>query len=370
MKWLSHARSTGLSQTESQWHDVFRLFLLIQVVFGHMAAIALPSVPQLAIDVVQNWPSLLFRLTWRFGSQAAFLFVFLSGFMVAGPLLESIRQGRVPLARNYFSKRLQRIVPISIGAVLITALLDTASLMSPGAEALYRSSQAYDMVEEFNWTNFIGNLLFLQPLVVDSFGSNGPLWTLGYIVQYYIVGWLLCRIYVTSRSLALIILALSLVLMAAVRVEWTVLFISWLTGGLARHIHVSKCLCLPFLLVGALLFILSNLANTTVSAASSIVIGFLLTLAVRHLPALTRLARGNWLRRLSNDSYAVYAFHYPVLMAVFSCIFSGSAGPNLRFFLYVVVSILMTILATIFLKTLAHTISLECGKLDRKRQSR
>ncbi len=348
-----------LGLAESQWHDMLRLFLLLQVVFGHMGAVALPSAHQLATDVAQHWPSITFRLIWRFGPQAAFLFVFLSGFMVAGPLLTSTREGKAPSARAYFSKRLHRIVPISVCAVLLTALLDIVSRFSPGACVFYYNGYAYDMVAAFNWTNFIGNLLFLQPVLVDSFGSNGPLWTLGYIVQYYILGWILSKIYVSSRLLALIMLVLCLGLMANARAEWAVLFLSWLSGGVARHTHVSKRLFVPFLLLGCLLFVVSNIMDALASAASSIAIGFLLTMALRHLPAVRRLDMGGGLRRLSNESYAIYAVHHPVLMSIYAVVFLGAAGPNLRFFLYVAVSLVLTMVATITLNGLVGLMTIK-----------
>ena len=361
MKELAPPGQLKLIPAESQWHDILRLFLLLQVVFGHMAAIALPNVSQLSSEFAENWPSIAFRLIWRFGAQAAFLFVFLSGFMVAGPLLASTRVGQVPCARTFFAKRLLRIVPVSVGAVLLTALLDTMSRLSPGAEALYRNSYAYDMVAAFSWTNFIGNVLFLQPVGVDSFGSNAPLWTLGYIVQYYILGWLLCKIYVSSRLLALIGMILFFVLMAYVHAEWAVLFIAWLSGGIARHSHVPKRLVVPFFLLGCVLFVMSNLAGALVAAASSVAIGFLLTMVIRHLPAVHHLPSGGWLRRLSNDSYAIYAVHHPVLISIYAVVFLGAAGPNFRFFLYVAVSLVMAMLTTLTLKGLVNLMHLKLG---------
>lgn len=346
MKTMTQSCLKHLSQEESQWQDLMRIFLLIQVILGHMSAIALPSFSQLASDPTQNWLAIIFRLFFRFGAEAAFLFVFLSGFMVAGPLFACTRVGQVPSASNFFSKRLLRIFPISLGALILTVLLDSVSLLTPGGVEIYRTSYAYDMVEAFNWTNLIGNLLFLQPILVDSFGSNGPLWTLGYIFQYYILGWLFCKTFVTSKNIALILLVFLVTFMAAVRAEWAILFISWLSGGIARNVYVSKRQVVPFLLIGFLLFIVSNRVGTLISACISIVIGFFLTMSLRHLPVIRCLNKGSILRRVSNESYAIYAVHHPALMLIYAVGFLGSINTSLRFFLYVSVSLVFAVIVT------------------------
>lgn len=305
-----------------------------------MAALALPDLSYLTSDLLQTWPEAFFRLAWRFGPQAAFLFVFLSGFMVAGPLFDDLQAGRVMAAHEFFSKRMRRIAPVAICAVLLTAVIDALSHTAPGAEELYRHSYFYDMISAFNITSFLGNLLFLQPIAVESFGSNGPLWTLGYIVQYYVLGWVFCWAFNRFGSVALLGLFIALLLMSLVRAEWAILFIAWLTGGVTRRLdlRLSPRLSLLCLVAATAIFVLSNLAPPLAAAAASIPIGMLLTggaLPFFHLPSLFTPA---WLRGLSNNSYTLYAIHHPVLMSVYAVGFEGRAGMGLSFALYVLVA--------------------------------
>jgi peptidoglycan/LPS O-acetylase OafA/YrhL len=324
-----------------------------------MAAIGLPSFAHLTADLGEDWPYVVYRFTWRFGSQAAFLFVFLSGFMVAGPLMAKLKTEAMPTARVFFTKRLRRIVPIAFGAVLFTALLDALSRTVFNAERLYQGSYAYDMIEATSWTNLVGNLLFLQPVFVDAFGSNGPLWTLGYIVQYYAIGWAFCKFYSKNKILGLIALIFALTAMALASAEWAVLLVSWLGGGLARQISTPKLLRVPFMLLGAAIFVASNLASPLLSAALSIPVGFLVTQAIMHGPAVPRLATNTWLRKVSNDSYVIYAVHHPVLMSVWVVLFGGAVGSNPRFLLYVAASGVAVLAASVILTKLVNRLVAE-----------
>ena len=327
-----------LSQGESQWHDFLRLLLLAQVVFGHMAAIALPNIPELSADMAKNWPYIAFRMIWRFGSQSAFLFVFLSGFMVAGPMMADALHGKMQSLREFSSRRLLRIAPVAVVAVFLTAVLDTVAHNVPGAVLFYEKGYAYDMAAAFNWPNFFGNLLFLQPVAVDSFGSNGPLWTLGYIVQYYLLGWLLCRFFQANRWLSFALLACALGTMWRVKPEWALLFVTWWVGGISRAASPGNRWS-GWLLVPAFgLFVLSNLLAPLASAGLGIVVGVLFAMSFKSLPEFAHSVGLNSIRKISNNSYAVYAIHHPILMLVYSCMFVGAVHADARFFLYVLVA--------------------------------
>ena len=332
---LIYDSQSKLSEAESQWHDLLRIFLLMQVVFGHISGIALPTIPELWIDSEHNWPLIFFRIIWRFGAQAAYLFIFLSGFMVAGPLLANISKRQKFTAQEFFSRRLRRIFPIAAVAVFLTALLDTLARAFPGAEEFYHRSYAYDMFAAFNWVNFVGNLLFLQPIAVDSFGSNGPLWTLGYIVQYYVIGWILFSILKRNQLFAITSLLLTLTIMSAIDIEWSLLFLAWVAGGISRHLFIPKRLTSAFLLSGIIFLISSNIFH---SIALIIPSGFFLTVALHNSSAVPSILSGSWLRKISNDSYTIYATHHPVLMCIYAIVFSGAASTNLLFSLYFVIA--------------------------------
>lgn len=70
-----------LGKHESLYHDLLRIMLIFQVIVGHVAAVTLPQMPVLLAEPVGNATEITLKLLTRYGPQAAYLFVFLSGYM-------------------------------------------------------------------------------------------------------------------------------------------------------------------------------------------------------------------------------------------------------------------------------------------------
>lgn len=336
-----------LGGNESAWHDFIRCVLIAQVVMGHLAGIALVPVPELIAQ--DRFLDAIFRLSFRFGGQSAFLFVFLSGVMVGGGLIAALRDGSLPSASAFFSKRMNRILAISVLAILATAALDILAVHVFGKEGVYRHGSVYDMVAALTWPNFFGNLLFLQPVVTPAFGSNGPLWTLGYIVQFYVVAWIIARLWLLSRIAAIVLLLTVLIAMGLAKPEWSVLFIGWLVGGFARFLTPGRRMA-PFALGGGVaIFVASNLAPSLGSAMLSVPVGILLVFWVKSTSWSLPEGWGRRLRCLSNEIYAIYAVHYPVAMFIFALAIGAPATNSGTFFLYVLGALVAVTAASVLI---------------------
>lgn len=320
-----------LGKTESQGHDVLRLILVMQVVLGHAAMIALPDMGHLRQATSGMWPEILYRLLTRFGPQAAYLFVFLSGVMVAGNLFAGLRDsGTVPSFLSFMGRRSKRLVPVTLLSILLTALLDWFACGPLGLHEVYRNGLQSDLTQNYTPVDFLGSSLFLQPIFVDAFGSNGPLWTLGYIFQFYVLGWGLCRILQISRTGGSVALLLGVASMGFVRPEWAILFVGWLIGGMMRLVPFNWP-ALPPLLAATLLMILSNLLPALVSATLSCVVGGLFVAGLRGLHRPLGAFSASFLRQISNDSFVLYAVHFPVMMFVFAVFFGGIQLTGVQF---------------------------------------
>lgn len=328
-----------LGTEESVWHDLVRCLLIVQIVLGHLAAIALLSVPDLVSQGAGRTPEIAFRLVVRFGGQAAYLFVLLSGVMVGGGLIASIRDGSIPTAATFFRKRMSRILPISVLAVLLTGALDLLATGPLDKAEIYRHAYAYDMVAALNWPNFFGNLFFLQPVVTAAFGSNGPLWTLGYIVQFYVVGWVLARVWLKSPLIAAMMLLAVLACMATIKPEWSVLFVGWIVGALARFLPPMPKAAVGVLVFAVAIFIGSNVVPPLISAALSILVGVLIVLWVKSTSLNLPTKWSGGLRIISNETYAVYAVHHPTAMFIFALLLGEPASSTASFATYLVVAL-------------------------------
>ncbi|MCI4679536.1 acyltransferase family protein [Rhodoblastus acidophilus] len=324
-----------ISSAASTWLDALRAFLVAQVVLGHLAAIALPTLPELA-----GWSpfavcAVAFRLTTRFGPQAAYLFVFLSGFLVGGALLRDRLDGRRLNFRSFAARRMTKIMPVLAGALVLSAVLDlTGAFLLHGAD-LYRR-QNYDYFAAITPVRFLGNLLSLQPTLVGVFGSNGPLWTLGYIVQFYFAGFAAIR-WLSRRNAAPF--AFALLLAAWLRPEWLCLFLIWTLGAAARVSPNRPASLASALVLGAALIVLANRLPVLPSILTCGFAGiFLVTAAQGAKQGLAGGAR-RATQGLASLSFEVYAVHYPIAFFIFASLVKTKAQASGLFLAFLVLTI-------------------------------
>ena len=315
----------------SIWLDGLRVFLLLEVVAGHMAAIALPEIPQLK----QPWDAfavfvILYRFVARFGLQSAFLFIFLSGYFIGGPLLAQALQRKLTSARHFATSRFIRIYPTLAMGLFSGATLDVLGVYYFHEETLYQSQKAYDYLSTMNGQTFLGDLLSLQPTFMGMFGSNGPLWTMGYIVQFYIFGYSACRT-IQSRS-RLLAACLGVIFIAAMmlRPEWAALFACWTVGAFSR-IYPMKSFRKWGLPAAVLLFILANRTPPLPSIALTILSGVLVVPWLRDFAPHPGALLEKGIAPLAKLSFDAYASHYPVMFFIFAVTFAGRVRSGLEF---------------------------------------
>lgn len=327
--------------------------MISQVVLGHVAAISLPPVSLILVEAgVDKWPFVATRVAFRFGAQAAYLFVFLSGFMVAGDLLVSGSQKQPRPFAEFFRNRVKRLAAVVFAGLAITLVLDYCAGSVFGASRFYRHSYSYDMVATFDFPSLLGNIAFLEPTFFPSFGSNGPLWTLGYIVQFYLAGWIVAWCLSRSLSFALLAAAMMEISMAVIHPEWSIMFTVWLAGGLSRVLKTKVRHSFAVTSVGCGLLLASNLLPVAFSELATIPCGVMIVLGLSGAPEMLTQVRARKLRSLSVDSFIVYVVHHPVLMFVFAVVFDGRRSTDWHFFAFLIVGLAGVFLASAATKKL------------------
>jgi peptidoglycan/LPS O-acetylase OafA/YrhL len=303
-----------LGNRESLYHDLLRVVLIIQVIFGHIAALTLPQMPALLSEPVGNAVEITLKLLTRYGPQAAYLFIFLSGYMVAGPLIGDVAKGNPLSFRSFVQRRLRKLMPGVFLGLAITACLDGLAIFVLGKSTFYQDIIGLDVLANFRLDVLIGNIFFLEPTFVPAFGSNGPLWTLGYIFQYYLAGFALLQL-ARLNPIAAALLAVVLVgLSALTRPEWSILFIVWLLGGWARNIRISGVPPSALLLSAIILFLVSNLFAPLYSAATSGLVGSALVFALRSVKLFPVDRLEAVIRPSAIHTYLAYAVHFPIVV--------------------------------------------------------
>ncbi len=123
-----------------------------------------------------------FFVSFELGHQAVVGFFVMSGFLVGGAVLAHLKKQQ-DFLREYLIHRFARIYVVLIPAIAVTFLLDTLG------RSFFSDTGVYD------WPTFQGhfaprhiltNLLNLQEIWAEYYGTNGPLWSLACEFWYYI----------------------------------------------------------------------------------------------------------------------------------------------------------------------------------------
>lgn len=124
------------------------------------------------------------------GHQAVVIFFVLSGFLIGGTVRRSISEDRWTW-RQYLTHRMVRLWLVLIPALLLGMLLDVSGIHLNFAPALYQghvhNSVVEDVTRRLTAKTLLGNVVFLQTILVRTFGSNGPLWSLANEFWYYLM---------------------------------------------------------------------------------------------------------------------------------------------------------------------------------------
>ena len=296
----------------------------------------------------------IFYVVTGAGYEAVMVFLVLSGCVMAHAM-RSMRQRSAWTWRSYLSARLTRLWIVLIPALVLTACWDQLGMWVGGSDSIYKGTGFGHILNDpvaQNSTHlvFVGNLAFLQKILVPVFGSNGPLWVLSYMVVYYIAYAALVVALAEgntrwwARAVALMG-AIGLLVFCGTAIA--VLFPVWLSGVAAYWLFV-RCpfpvrAAVPGFLFGTVL-----LAGCIVGSRAGVDLGYVnwvwlvgASCAVAVYCGLSAKASdrlSQWtrpLKPLSAVSYSVYLLHVPLLVFVASLLFQDNAdrwNPDARHF--------------------------------------
>jgi peptidoglycan/LPS O-acetylase OafA/YrhL len=321
--------------------DMLRGLAAIGVVIGHTRSFTILDYAIVKTDsvVVQ----LLYFLT-GLGHQCVIAFFALSGFLVGGPALRGILAGDWVWPR-YIVRRLTRLWIVLIPALLLTLGFDTAGMIMGGRlgyegsfYTLVNSGPTSTSPADLSVTTLLGNALFLQTVVVPTFGSNGPLWSLANEFWYYIIfpfilfgaigrpwGW--PHAIMGTIGLALVVL---------LPMEMVMLGLIWIAGAISGLVLRTLkrpalkerwLLCLVLGLVIVLTFSIIDKRWPGIPADICLGLSF-----AALLPVLTLLPSFGSTYNIVADSlakisYTLYATHFPVLAFIWFVMLAPQKWP-------------------------------------------
>lgn len=264
-------------------------------------------------------------------TEAVLFFFIISGFCIG-----LSQKGKLPISKEeifiYTKKRLIRILPIYFLVLFITFLV-----------GVFTNSIHHD--SNYDFSNFIGNLFFLQtPEGVKHwftpYGHNGPLWSLSYEMFFYaffpIFSYFLVKTSIKNINLIFILLSLITVISLIINYfklftpwfSFLSLFIIWYYGYLLlisfvnqqkNHFHFIFIFCISVVICLNKIHIPSD---TVYQAAKGLIIvsllyGVILIHRINKIKIVLNKVEKFIIflfYQIGMGSYAIYAFHYIVLM--------------------------------------------------------
>ncbi|MDK2770410.1 acyltransferase [Sphingomonas koreensis] len=270
-----------------------------------------------------------------YAHASVILFFVLSGFWIARSV-----DGRVGDWHwsSYLIDRLARLLVVLLPALAIGGALDAIGVYVLGSSTHLGTTDTYvlrkDVTGALDWPVLLGNILFLQGIVVAPFGTNGPLWSLAYEFWFYIwfpaivISWRLRRL-----SIFLVFIGL-----AWISPFMVIGFGCWLCGAALHRLtktHLSDFRRVP---IGRIwLVVAGGILITTLVVVRIVGLGGLeLVLAGAFTLFLYILLRKNppsprWLRSFASygakASFSLYALHFPIMAFVAALLLDSERLP-------------------------------------------
>jgi len=288
-------------------------------------------------------PSLLDKLFYvatSFGHDAVIVFFVLSGFFITASVVRENTQLTFSW-RKYFVNRLVRLYVVLIPGLLLTLAWDNIGLAFFGSHPIYTGASQvwkndyFPVENRLGVVTLVGNLGFLQTILVQPLGSNEALWSLAYEFWYYL---LFPMFYIGiwgkgSAATRISLVIVGLVTLFAVGRGIALYFPIWLLGSALcfapqmRTLHNRPLLFYLATSIAGLIFLggamLGHIGavkalfrNSVIATDYLTAIGFATFLAVvlQHTQPMKNGCYVRLSQWLANFSYSLYVVHLPLLV--------------------------------------------------------
>ncbi|OKL36568.1 acyltransferase family protein [Domibacillus mangrovi] len=257
------------------------------------------------------------------GYQAVMVFFVLSGYFISSTVLKTVSENRWNWS-DYLLKRITRLWIVLLPCLLLTFIWAKVQMN------LFEETKIFSYLD---WKVFLGNLFFLQGIVVPVYGANGPLWSLSYEFWYYILFPCLVLIFLSRKKSAKVLYALMFIVISlCVGQKIMEYFLVWLLGALIPLVKPFKLkkqffnyLIFLFSAVLALISMKTYVLFEDYPAFQIIPdlsIGITFSFLVYVIISLfnNRPSRRNFnlSKQLAGFSYTLYLTHYPLANFIFA----------------------------------------------------
>jgi peptidoglycan/LPS O-acetylase OafA/YrhL len=180
-------RPGKLGASASAHLDVVRALAAWAVMWGHLRALFFVDFHHV------TRPSLLLKAVYfltGFGHQAVMVFFVLSGFLISSTVIKNHLSGTWSW-RDYAISRATRLYVVLVPGLVLGLVWDFAGSSLFAGKGIYAHPLSglgpAIVTDNLNAANFFGCMFYLQGKLCQSFGSNGPLWSLANEFWYYVL---------------------------------------------------------------------------------------------------------------------------------------------------------------------------------------
>jgi peptidoglycan/LPS O-acetylase OafA/YrhL len=309
--------------------DMARGLAAFLVLLGHLRSFVFLSYDEL------NGHSPVDTVVWGitgFAHQAVIFFFVLSGFFITRSILcdDRMRGFSWP---SYLIKRLSRLWIVLFPCLVLTLLWDRVGMSLDGMK--FYTGQLYPLYNSgpnletggvhLELSTLLGNLFFLQTIVVPVFGTNGPLWSLSNEFWYYLMFPLL---YISiTRERRWLNRAVNIGLFIAICFfvgQYIVISgIIWLFGSIAYIIYdrgwlatqLKTPVALSVTMLALLLSLVASKGHYGTDLTKDFFIGIVTATFVLVLARFDGASRSyrKVARILADGSYTMYLVHFPFM---------------------------------------------------------
>lgn len=312
--------------------DVLRGLLAVYVVLGHARWLLWAGHAAWAQQPHATWeiPLAYGSAVFRFGHEAVMVFFVLSGFFIHLRFAEQAAPGTPGSfsAGAFYKRRWHRLAAPYFAVLVLTFVLDAA-----GREwfpRLYLAGTGDALLDEnfarkdFSAAAVVPALFILPSSMGKDFGSNGPLWSLGYEVVYYAMypAWLWLRRKGVMPAMAggLVVAAIGGWLGNSFIRQVALLYPLWLVGAFMAELAVRReawlvklghwlVLAVPLLVVPVFLPLPSLLSVMFSLLGGAATVGWFAAMPPGWMShSFLRAAEFLGIR-----SYTIYIAHFPVI---------------------------------------------------------
>jgi len=223
--------------------DGLRGLLALYVIAGHTRWLLWAGHAEWSSSQHPAWQNVIAQSSavLRYGHEAVMGFFVLSGFFIHLRIARDLAKGdqaSLNLA-HYTRRRLHRLVPPYALALLLTLAFDLVGRHT--WPALYFAEAGNELLKisfsrmGYSATSVVPALFLLPSSLGYHFGTNGPLWSLGYEVVYYALYPLWLGLRLRIGLFAYLLLPISILAGSTLLTGWPALVLGhysiWLTGA-------------------------------------------------------------------------------------------------------------------------------------------